>query len=96
MSRNQLIASAAPLLVAWPAQASASDVIGMWGGPEASGVAVVGVLAALAWHQMATHRAGIAARWQHLHVAERWHHVGDAMRHAVEYARSHAHLSQRR
>jgi hypothetical protein len=96
MSRNQLIASAAPLLVAWPAQASASDVIGMWGGPEASGVAVVGVLAALAWHQMATHRAGIAARWQHLHVAEHWHHVGDAMRDAIAYARSHAHLPHRR
>jgi hypothetical protein len=93
MRNHQLIAAAAPVLLAWPAHASAADVIAMWGGPEASGVAVVGVIAALAWHQLAAHRAGLLTRWHHLHLAERWHHAGDAMRHAVAYARSHAHLS---
>lgn len=95
MTRNQLITGAAPLLLAWPAQASASDVIGMWGGPEASGVAVVGVVAALAWHQVAAHRAGLVTRWHQLHLADRWHHAEDAMRHAVSYARTHSHRSNR-
>lgn len=96
MSRNQLLAGAAPLLAALPAQASASDVIGMWGGQDASVVALVGIAAAIAWHQLATHRAGISERLHHLHVADRWHHAGDQLRHAISYARAHAHLPPRR
>lgn len=95
MSPHTLLAGAAPLLAALPSQASASDVIGMWGGSDAGVVAVVGIAAAVAWHQIATHRAGLAERWSHLHLAERWHHAGHQVRHAIAYARAHAHLPTR-
>jgi hypothetical protein len=87
MSSKPLLAGAAPLLAALPSQASASEAVAAWGGPDASAVALLGVVAAFGWHQLATHRADLA---------ERWHHAGDQVRHAIAYARSHAHLPHRR
>lgn len=94
MSGIPLLARAAPLLVVWPAHAAAAADQSSWASSEVGGVAVLGVVAAYAWHQVAGHRGEIADRWRHVHVADRWHalHVRDRVRHALEYARAHAHL----
>lgn len=59
---------------------------------ETGGVALAGLVAALAWHQLAAHRGELADRWHQLHLAGRWHgvHLG-----ATVAARLHLPRSRR-
>jgi hypothetical protein len=90
MTRTQLVSRAIPVLAAWPASAAAAELGSSWSSGDLSGVAVLGVVAAVAWHHVAAHRDDLAHRWHELHLADRWHDLHLLDRLHLGHARARA------
>jgi hypothetical protein len=88
MTRTHLIARAAPLLASWPATAAASELGSSWSSGEVTGVAVLGVVAAVGWHHLAARRDDLLHRWHELHLADRWRGLDLAGRLHLGHARA--------